>query len=153
MNNREIYLASLALALAFTGITVVAFVTPTVQAVHESHLYRVNLDDAWTGWNWFGSYIGIGTTAEGEDWDLTWYDSMPKYHIVWPVVLFNTPETEEDTMGYSNFVRVSCFYDFGTGLWSPWGWIQIERKTTKLYTDVYLQGDTGNDLVFVDWRV
>ncbi len=133
------------------GIAVMGLVSPTAGAVSDSHTYKVWIDDAWTGWNWFGSYIGIATSASGSDWDLSWYDSNPSYHLVWPCMIFNSPSTNEDTLGYVNFVRVSCFYDVGTGIPTPWGPIIIERRTATLYTDVYLQGPTGNTLVFVDW--
>ena len=151
MNDKEIYLASALFALAFMGLAIVGFAAQPAAAVTDTDTYKVWIDDAWTGWNWFGSYIGITTSATGADWYLTWYNSNPSFCAVWPVMIFNNPSTTEDTLGYINFVRVSCYYDIGTGIPTPWGPIIIERKTTTLYQDVYLQGATGNTLVFVGW--
>ncbi len=151
MNDKEVYLASAMLALAFMGLAIAGVTVQPVAAVSASHTFKVWLDDAWTGWNWFGSYIGITTSVEGANWQLTWYNSAPSKHTVWPCMIFNTPTTTEDTLGYCNFVRVSCYYDYGTGIPTPWGAVIIETKSSTLYTDVYLQGTTGNTFVFSDW--
>ncbi|NWF97076.1 MAG: hypothetical protein HXY34_13120 [Candidatus Thorarchaeota archaeon] len=152
MKESELYLASLALALALSGIAVVGLTMPTASAVTATHTYKVYCNDAWTGWNWFGSYIGIATAVEGANWHLTWYNANPSYYLVWPVLIFNSPPILYDTLGYINFVRVICFYEIGVGLPTPWGLIVLTRQTATLCTDVYLQGPTGNTFVFVDYR-
>ncbi|MHA1584867.1 MAG: hypothetical protein ACTSWL_06405 [Promethearchaeota archaeon] len=144
-NKRSAFLKASLFAMGFTGLFLSSIMTAT--ATQKSHTVEIPIKDAWTDWQWFGSYIGLITNVDASSGTITDIDAVYHYHYIWPITI--TDKSVSEYTYNSHHARAKAFYEVGVCILIPWGPFVVEKRACTIYTHAYCY--SGDTVTFSDY--